>query len=189
MEFRFISGHIALDLMATKRERNSEASDDIFSAPAHFAEWCHGAGILTEGVQVSDGELHSVILLREVGYRLALASVRRENFAATDIALVNHFAAAEPIRVELSARGEFAATGTVANILSTIARDLIALLGQSVTTSIRQCDGDNCTRLFVDRSRGQNRRFCSDQVCGNRAKVAAFRRRTRTNPDVAVEDK
>ncbi|MFO0956449.1 MAG: CGNR zinc finger domain-containing protein [Isosphaeraceae bacterium] len=42
---------------------------------------------------------------------------------------------------------------------------------------IKACEGTTCTLLFLDRTRGQARRWCSMEVCGNRAKQAALRDR------------
>ena len=44
---------------------------------------------------------------------------------------------------------------------------------------IKACEGQHCTLLFVDRTRGRARRWCSMGVCGNRAKVSAHRKRKR----------
>jgi len=45
---------------------------------------------------------------------------------------------------------------------------------------VRRCQDDRgCGWLFVDESRMQNRRWCSMRGCGNKAKVAEFRRRKR----------
>jgi predicted RNA-binding Zn ribbon-like protein len=42
---------------------------------------------------------------------------------------------------------------------------------------IRACEGSACTILFLDRTKARARRWCSMAVCGNRAKVAAYRAR------------
>jgi predicted RNA-binding Zn ribbon-like protein len=42
---------------------------------------------------------------------------------------------------------------------------------------VKACEGDRCTLMFVDRTRGHARRWCSMSVCGNRAKQAAHRER------------
>ncbi len=44
---------------------------------------------------------------------------------------------------------------------------------------IKACEGHACTLLFVDRTRGRGRRWCSMAVCGNRAKQAAHRSRAK----------
>ena len=56
-------------------------------------------------------------------------------------------------------------------------------IGVFVTTEdpalLKQCAGPGCTLWFLDKTRAHHRRFCSAAVCGNRAKVAAFRERQR----------
>lgn len=44
-------------------------------------------------------------------------------------------------------------------------------------TQVKACEGPACTLMFADHTRGHARRWCSMSVCGNRAKVAAHRRR------------
>lgn len=49
------------------------------------------------------------------------------------------------------------------------------LLASEDRHRLKCCDG--CGRLFLDRSRNRSRRWCAMEVCGNRQKVRAFRRR------------
>lgn len=44
---------------------------------------------------------------------------------------------------------------------------------------VKRCAGAGCTLWFLDRTKAHGRLFCSAAVCGNRAKVAAFRERQR----------
>src|SRR5262249_14991184 len=46
-------------------------------------------------------------------------------------------------------------------------------------TLVRRCEGATCTLWFYDVSKAHVRRWCSMAVCGNRAKAAAHRARTR----------
>ena len=46
---------------------------------------------------------------------------------------------------------------------------------------VKACEGSTCTLLFVDRTRGRARRWCSMAICGNRAKQAAHRNRRNTD--------
>jgi predicted RNA-binding Zn ribbon-like protein len=43
---------------------------------------------------------------------------------------------------------------------------------------VKGCEGKTCTLLFLDRTHGRARRWCSMNVCGNRAKQAAYRQRS-----------
>ncbi|QEH35502.1 CGNR zinc finger [Aquisphaera giovannonii] len=47
---------------------------------------------------------------------------------------------------------------------------------------VKACEGSTCTLLFVDRTRGRARRWCSMAICGNRAKQAAHRGRRKAGP-------
>lgn len=44
-------------------------------------------------------------------------------------------------------------------------------------TYVKACEGHACTLIFVDKTRGHARRWCSMAICGNRAKQAAHRSR------------
>ncbi len=49
-------------------------------------------------------------------------------------------------------------------------------------TRIKHCEGSGCTVLFLDTTKAHARRWCSMAACGNRAKQAAHRARTRSVP-------
>ncbi|MFP3385683.1 CGNR zinc finger domain-containing protein [Tritonibacter sp. SIMBA_163] len=42
---------------------------------------------------------------------------------------------------------------------------------------VRNCEGPSCTLYFLDISKNHKRRWCAMEVCGNRAKAAAYRNR------------
>ena len=46
---------------------------------------------------------------------------------------------------------------------------------------VKACEAPACTILFLDRTRGRARRWCTMAVCGNRAKQAAHRHRLKAN--------
>jgi predicted RNA-binding Zn ribbon-like protein len=63
------------------------------------------------------------------------------------------------------------------SLLLPIARSLADLVCTEDFTLVKACEGPPCTLLFVDRTRGHVRRWCSMAICGNRAKQAAHRAR------------
>jgi predicted RNA-binding Zn ribbon-like protein len=65
------------------------------------------------------------------------------------------------------------------SLLLPLARSLADLVCTEDFTHVKACEGPECTLLFVDRTRGRARRWCSMSICGNRAKQAAHRKRTR----------
>jgi predicted RNA-binding Zn ribbon-like protein len=51
-----------------------------------------------------------------------------------------------------------------------IAQSAAELLMSPDLKRLRQCKGQKCTWLFLDRSKNRSRRWCDMEVCGNRAK-------------------
>jgi predicted RNA-binding Zn ribbon-like protein len=49
------------------------------------------------------------------------------------------------------------------------------------TDRLRICDGENCSWLFLDRSKSGRRRWCDMAVCGNTAKSRRFYERSRSD--------
>jgi predicted RNA-binding Zn ribbon-like protein len=63
------------------------------------------------------------------------------------------------------------------SLLLPLARSLADLVCTEDFTYVKACEGPPCTLLFVDRTRGHVRRWCSMAICGNRAKQSAHRQR------------
>lgn len=63
------------------------------------------------------------------------------------------------------------------SLLFPLTRSLADLVCTEDFTYVKACEGPECTLLFIDRTRGRVRRWCSMAVCGNRAKQAAHRKR------------
>jgi predicted RNA-binding Zn ribbon-like protein len=64
-------------------------------------------------------------------------------------------------------------------LLLPIASAMADLVCSEDFSHVKACEGSPCTLLFIDRTRGHARRWCSMSICGNRAKQAAHRERTR----------
>jgi predicted RNA-binding Zn ribbon-like protein len=64
-------------------------------------------------------------------------------------------------------------------LLMPIAVAIAALFCEGDLKLVRRCENPLCTMWFYDRTKGHRRRWCSQAICGNRAKVAAFRERRR----------
>jgi predicted RNA-binding Zn ribbon-like protein len=62
-------------------------------------------------------------------------------------------------------------------LLLPVGEALARLVCSEDFSKVKACEGAACTLLFVDRTRGQGRRWCSMAICGNRAKQAAHRNR------------
>lgn len=63
-------------------------------------------------------------------------------------------------------------------LLLPIAKALADLVCNEDFADVKACEGSACSLLYVDRTRGRARRWCSMAVCGNRWKQAAHRVRS-----------
>jgi predicted RNA-binding Zn ribbon-like protein len=63
-------------------------------------------------------------------------------------------------------------------LLLPVAQAVADLLSGADFRYVRRCEGPECTLWFLDITKAHSRRWCSPAMCGNRAKVAAFRARS-----------
>jgi predicted RNA-binding Zn ribbon-like protein len=117
-------------------------------------------------------------------FRLVAALIDNHRADPRDRAAVNAAAAVAPPVLRLDDDG-LHRTGDLDGVLALIARDCLDLHAGPDRAALRWCDDPTCTRPFVDRSRGQRRRWCGMRGCGDRAKAAAYRERHRTGTEMS----
>ena len=147
--------------------------------PERFAGALVELGVLSAVPAAGREELSEARRLQAALGACAWAAVRRTPLAPHDVATLNSYAGDEPPALVLRVDGTAAraATDPVRAALAAIARDAVETIARR-SGRLRRCEGTHCGRLFVDVSRGRRRRWCSMARCGNRVKVAAFRRRS-----------
>jgi predicted RNA-binding Zn ribbon-like protein len=177
MMFVFVSGRPSLDFLGTLMWRRSRPTEQL-TAPAEFGRWCVEAGLVDRPPASGDDELAAAVDAREAIYRVIDARRRDDVLRRADVAAVNRLAAGPAISRRLTGSGRVQTEGTVEQVLSLLATDALELLGNpDLVPRLRECENPECTRLYVDTSRGGTRRWCGMSGCGNRAKVARFRER------------
>lgn len=80
------------------------------------------------------------------------------------------------------------AGGRLESVLWPVVRAAAALLTSGDRSHLRQCGGEHCGWLFLDRSRNHSRQWCTMQDCGNVSKVRRFRQRRRRRGPPDKED-
>lgn len=178
----FDSGSVALDFAYTGGfgERWEKLHE-----PADLATWLGGRFPElgdTNLDAVSERDLLDAKGLRDSLAHLARAASRAEPAPADAVDVLNLFAATPDIPPAALSGGTRRAGRTSAQprqALSAMAREAVALFG-AAPERIRECAAHDCGLIFYDESRSNNRRWCSMQRCGNRAKVRAHRGRTST---------
>jgi predicted RNA-binding Zn ribbon-like protein len=177
--FAFRSDRLALDFAATLmfREPRERARELLGDARA-LARWAVAAGLVDDTPSgVGAFSLDEATGVREAIHGAARALVGGEALPAESLVTLNAHAARRPVTVTLARDGALARSGSLQQVLASLARDAIELFGGPDSTRVRQCARAGCTRLFVDRTRAQSRVWCGMRECGNRVNAAAYRRR------------
>jgi predicted RNA-binding Zn ribbon-like protein len=177
--FKFRGGSPALDLAATMVGRLGATPRDLLATPADLDRWLVAAELASAAPGATEGNLVQARSLREALYRLALSRAEGTALPDADRDLLNAYAALPAAPLQLGADGRAHLAGDVRGLLAELAREGVSLLGGDFGDRIRQCEGPPCAVLFVDTSRKGDRRWCSMSACGNKAKVAEWRKRER----------
>ncbi|SOJ55444.1 hypothetical protein MSIMFB_02930 [Mycobacterium simulans] len=180
MTFRFVSGRRCLDFAGTVRHRGSPASEELLTHPERLSDWAVQAGLVDTAIDVTDSDLAAAIELREAIYRSVMARLEQRRPKPGDVNLLNERACQRQLTLRLQRTGFARREGTTAQLLATLAADLLDLLAGADIEYVKRCVDPGCTRLFIDSSRAKNRQWCGIK-CGNRAKVEAFRARQRAS--------
>jgi predicted RNA-binding Zn ribbon-like protein len=145
--------------------------------PSDLERWATDLAGAAE-LQASDDDLDLAVRLQAAIWGVADAVIDRRPVSEGDREVLNELAAQPGLvpRLLPGPTRTWVGAGT-RSLLSTVARDAIDVLGGARATRLRRCQGSRCSLLFVDTSRSGRRRWCSMERCGNRAKVAAHRRR------------
>jgi predicted RNA-binding Zn ribbon-like protein len=175
--FTFVGGNLALDLVGTVAERGTTDLEQLDS-PEAAARWFVDAGVLDEPPRVDQRGLRRVRELREALYRLLRSDPGA--LPAAELRVVNGAAAGEPPTPVVDASGGVHRTGGLSAGLAAVARSYADLLDASDAV-LRWCEAAECTRPFLDRSRGHRRRWCGMANCGDRMKARAYRTRRRVS--------
>ncbi|MEO8277015.1 MAG: ABATE domain-containing protein, partial [Thermoanaerobaculia bacterium] len=179
--FKFRSGRLSLDFVATVAARRKPVPRELLETPQDLDRWLKTAGVPVHTRKSGLTDLVAARELREALYRLAQACLQQQLFAPDDRKLVNRWAATRQPPQQLGLRPGFAVPAKdgvdLMEALATIARDGVELFSGPQSRRIRNCERDGCSLLFVDSSRSRRRRWCSMSACGNKEKVAAHRRR------------
>lgn len=180
MRYSFHRGSLALDFVGTVGRRASEAPEERLPDPAALGTWLAEAH-LAEGTEPTQEDLFEARALREAIHRAGVAAMKGSPVRPADLAAVNRAAralrgGAPQLTRSRSMRWEV--DRPIGFALGRVAADAIDLLAHH-GDRLAVCELAGCGALLLSRSRGEGRRWCSMDTCGNRAKVAAFRARRR----------
>jgi predicted RNA-binding Zn ribbon-like protein len=174
--FDAIGGSLTLDFVNTIANRaNPGKRADLLVHPSDLQRWFAAVGLPAGEFHPSDLEevrairerLHQVFWPVTQGIRVddpTLDAFVRDLLAATSKRRLRVFD-------ERITWDWVADVSVVHKFLFPVLEDAAGLLVSGELQKVRQCQGPGCGWLFIDRSRGRPRRWCSMSDCGNKAKA------------------
>jgi len=180
----FVCGNPALDFAATLRARRS-ARFEMFVTPDRLDAWYLESGIVDTILPGEEANVQQATIVREAIYELVTARRLGEEFDEEALDLLNDAARKAPATPQLTPSGR-RTEATPEQALSTVARHAVELLSGPDMPLMKECGNPECTRVYIDRSRGMRRQWCGMESCGNKIKAAAYRARKRTAPAAAT---
>lgn len=197
---RLVGGVTCLDFANTAGGRGGKHPDEYLGSYSRLVSWARYAGILSEdeerrllakaeqGPEEAAEVYGRAIELREAIYRVFSAFGRRELPVTEDLDTLKraHLSALEHARlraVEGGARWEWAdGDYSLECVLWPVVESAVGLATSRSLDRVRECPGGEspCTWLFLDKSKGGRRRWCSmAEGCGSvyKARRQTTRRR------------
>lgn len=144
---------------------NLESRDDWLAA---WLEW--------QGVLVGRAGLESAAAVRDALRELLYAN-NSEQIVGDPFPVLDEAARAARLTIDFE-RGELRATRAGADgLLGRVLGIAFRAMADGTWARLKACRNDHCRWAFYDYSKNRSAAWCSMQLCGNRAKARAYRRR------------
>jgi predicted RNA-binding Zn ribbon-like protein len=160
-------------------EKNvTRPDEESLDSPEALRRWMDEHGI-PPGDDLGPADLARAIQFREA-MRLLLLANNVGDLDAGTLKQLRDAADDGLIRVEIRDDGEAFARPAREGVPALFARLLAAIADAQCAGNwyrLKACAADDCQWAFYDSSRNHSRTWCSMEVCGNRAKTRAYRKR------------
>ena len=181
----FLAGHPALDFLNT-RMRVNRTLVDCLQSDEDVVRWLKQAGLPVAKSRSYTAPMSLVDAARTLRENIRSLVEKRKTGQRGDPSVLNGFLAEaqshprlvwnKPRSVTIErVRRQDAPT----RILAPVAEAAADLLATYDFTLVKRCEDETCVLWFSDQTKSHHRRWCSAVLCGNRHKVAAYRKRRR----------
>ncbi len=181
----FLAGHLALDFLNTRMRVDGKIVD-VLQRDQDVLDWLKQAGLAVPKVWPHAARMSLRDPARTLRENIRSLVEKRKAGQRGDPSVLNRFLSAAPshprlvwdrtrsLQIEKIRR-----TNSAPAILAPVAEAAADLLATADFKLVKRCEDGACVLWFADRTKSHHRRWCSMEICGNRQKVAAYRRRRR----------
>jgi predicted RNA-binding Zn ribbon-like protein len=157
-----------------------ERDQEMLHSPQRLRIVLADLGLVSPAVAVSEDDLRQALELREALRVLALANNDGRAAPGAEHLVEQAAAGALGIRFDDGMPLLVGVEPGVAGALATLAAVVAEAAALGTWPRLKACPAEACGWIFYDRSRNRSGRWCDSNICGNRAKTRAYRRRRRT---------
>ena len=181
--FVFLGNNLAIDFVNTQIIQRGELVE-LLEENADVMRWAQQAGYAITGKCQSE-ELETVRKMRAALRELFQAAIEERLPPQQALTTVNRHLAENGTHQILQLNTSSGALTLEPNLkaidlfalLAKLAYEGAQLLTAPAVSNIKSCSNPNCLLVFLDTSRTRKRRWCSMDICGNRAKAAKHYRK------------
>ncbi len=195
LPFKYVGGDPSLDLINTVDWTPRGPAEERLTDYDRLTRWAEGAGLVSarqgsrlraralEHPRLAERAHRDAVTLRwQLRQIFVAVADGRPVTAVRELAEVNAALSAALGQLELVPRAAGDDVGGVLrwswrdagerldHVLWPVLRAAADLLASEESTRIRECGGDDCGWMYVDRSRNGLRRWCEMEVCGTKEK-------------------
>jgi len=181
----FLAGHPALDFLNTRMRVNGELVD-LLQRDEDVLRWLEQAGFPGRRIRRDTAPMSLVDAARTLRESIRSLVEKRRAGRRGDPSVLNRFLAQAQSHPRLVWNKPRSPTidrvrrqETPVGILGPVAEAAADLLTTADFTLVKRCEDETCVLWFSDQTKSHHRRWCSPTLCGNRHKVAAYRKRRR----------
>lgn len=176
LTFPHIANNLALDFLNTMIIDRGERHE-LLNSPQDLLNWASEVGLTLSG-RINNQHLSDVLEFRKLLREVFLAGLDSGDVPSELISHLNQYLAnyskaqkIEKVDDKLSLQ-PIHSTLTLQQLIGHIANEAALLLVSKQWVKVKKCANPACVLLFLDVSKSGRRRWCSMEVCGNRAKAA-----------------
>lgn len=182
---QLLAGDLALDFLNTRVRVGGEVRD-LLQTDEDVLAWLEQAGLPASKMAPRSEPLSLLRTARLLRENIRSLVEKRKAGRRGDPSMLNKFLAQAQSYPELTwNRAHLLTVRRIEQragrdaVLAPIAEAAAALLATADFSLVKRCEAETCVLWFLDQTKSHHRRWCSTMVCGNRNKVAAYRKRIR----------
>ena len=191
----FLAGDLALDFINTRIRVGGEVVDCL-QTDEDVLGWLEKAGLSASKIDPNTSPLLFLRAARVLRENIRSLVEKRKTGHRGDPSVLNNFLKQVQSHPRLVWNKPHSLTierirqedGPEA-ILAPVAEAAAVLLTTADFELVKRCEGKTCVLWFLDQTKSHHRRWCSHEICGNRHKVAAYRKRRRAQSASGVPAK